>query len=248
MMPPGGDLAKDRKAEQKVDMKKKTQAEIEQEMAALQYTNPMLLEVRRRRLAALLDACGVGEERRAAPRPSLMSLLVFAANEDGPDEPDELGREREPPSGPGPAILLRRCRRRGPASGPAGLCPEHATSTDVQQHGPRHGPWEHAASFHGPRADGAPLRSSTGDDGTPRHAGTSRYAETFWAPPEPGTTGASRHGPARAAGAPAFTRTRAKRCTGASSGGHDGTSGEHDATRSGGDDGAPEQDAWQHAK
>uniref|UniRef100_H3CH47 pre-mRNA 3' end processing protein WDR33 n=2 Tax=Tetraodon nigroviridis TaxID=99883 RepID=H3CH47_TETNG len=44
MMPPGGDLAKDRKAEQKVDMKKKTQAEIEQEMAALQYTNPMLLE------------------------------------------------------------------------------------------------------------------------------------------------------------------------------------------------------------
>lgn len=46
MMPPGGDLSKDRKVEQKVDMKKKTQAEIEQEMAALQYTNPMLLEVR----------------------------------------------------------------------------------------------------------------------------------------------------------------------------------------------------------
>lgn len=48
MMPPGGDLAKDRKAEQKGDMKKKTQAEMEQEMAALQYTNPMLLEVRTR--------------------------------------------------------------------------------------------------------------------------------------------------------------------------------------------------------
>ncbi len=45
MMPPGGDLSKDRKVEQKVDPKKKTQAEIEQEMAALQYTNPMLLEV-----------------------------------------------------------------------------------------------------------------------------------------------------------------------------------------------------------
>uniref|UniRef100_A0A3Q3X661 WD repeat domain 33 n=1 Tax=Mola mola TaxID=94237 RepID=A0A3Q3X661_MOLML len=44
MMPPGGDLSKDRKVEQKMDMKKKTQAEIEQEMAALQYTNPMLLE------------------------------------------------------------------------------------------------------------------------------------------------------------------------------------------------------------
>lgn len=45
MMPSGGDMSKDRKVEQKVDMKKKTQAEIEQEMAALQYTNPMLLEV-----------------------------------------------------------------------------------------------------------------------------------------------------------------------------------------------------------
>uniref|UniRef100_A0A665V524 pre-mRNA 3' end processing protein WDR33 n=1 Tax=Echeneis naucrates TaxID=173247 RepID=A0A665V524_ECHNA len=43
MMPPSGDL-KDRKVEQKVEVKKKTQAEIEQEMAALQYTNPMLLE------------------------------------------------------------------------------------------------------------------------------------------------------------------------------------------------------------
>ena len=46
MMPPSGDLSKDRKVEQKVEVKKKTQAEIEQEMAALQYTNPMLLEVR----------------------------------------------------------------------------------------------------------------------------------------------------------------------------------------------------------
>lgn len=46
MMPPSGDLSKDRKVEQKVEVKKKTQAEIEQEMATLQYTNPMLLEVR----------------------------------------------------------------------------------------------------------------------------------------------------------------------------------------------------------
>lgn len=34
------------KDEKMMDGKKKTQAEIEQEMAALQYTNPMLLEVR----------------------------------------------------------------------------------------------------------------------------------------------------------------------------------------------------------
>lgn len=39
-----GETPKERKDE-KVDGKKKTQAEIEQEMAALQYTNPMLLEV-----------------------------------------------------------------------------------------------------------------------------------------------------------------------------------------------------------
>lgn len=35
----------DRKEDLKLEEKKKTQAEIEQEMAALQYTNPQLLEV-----------------------------------------------------------------------------------------------------------------------------------------------------------------------------------------------------------
>lgn len=45
MMPRSGDMSKERKVDQKMDMKKKTQAEIEQEMAALQYTNPLLLEV-----------------------------------------------------------------------------------------------------------------------------------------------------------------------------------------------------------
>lgn len=44
-MPPSGDVPKDRKVEQKGEVKKKTQAEYEQEMAALQYTNPLLLEV-----------------------------------------------------------------------------------------------------------------------------------------------------------------------------------------------------------
>lgn len=40
-----GEIPKERK-DDKLDGKKKTQADIEQEMAALQYTNPMLLEVR----------------------------------------------------------------------------------------------------------------------------------------------------------------------------------------------------------
>ena len=41
-----GEMPKERKDEKKADGKKKTQSEIEQEMAALQYSNPMLLEVR----------------------------------------------------------------------------------------------------------------------------------------------------------------------------------------------------------
>ncbi|XP_037830345.1 pre-mRNA 3' end processing protein WDR33 [Kryptolebias marmoratus] len=44
MMAQSAELSKDRHLELKVDMKKKTQAELEQEMAALQYTNPQLLE------------------------------------------------------------------------------------------------------------------------------------------------------------------------------------------------------------
>uniref|UniRef100_A0A3Q2QVK4 WD repeat domain 33 n=1 Tax=Fundulus heteroclitus TaxID=8078 RepID=A0A3Q2QVK4_FUNHE len=44
ILPPSAALSKDRSMEQKVEGKKKTQAELEQEMAALQYTNPQLLE------------------------------------------------------------------------------------------------------------------------------------------------------------------------------------------------------------
>lgn len=78
MMPSGGDMSKDRKVEQKVDMKKKTQAEIEQEMAALQYTNPMLLEVSSYYTVSIADIenlqCILKE----------FSVLC-AANEDGSD-------------------------------------------------------------------------------------------------------------------------------------------------------------------
>ncbi|KAG5847700.1 hypothetical protein ANANG_G00128970 [Anguilla anguilla] len=41
---PPGETPKERPDQKKPDMKKKTQAEIEQEMATLQYTNPLLLE------------------------------------------------------------------------------------------------------------------------------------------------------------------------------------------------------------
>ena len=39
-MPPGGEMPKERKVEPKGDGKKKSQADMEQEMAALQYSNP----------------------------------------------------------------------------------------------------------------------------------------------------------------------------------------------------------------
>lgn len=44
-IPAPPELMNDRKEDIKLEEKKKTQAEIEQEMAALQYTNPQLLEV-----------------------------------------------------------------------------------------------------------------------------------------------------------------------------------------------------------
>ena len=44
LVPPGGEMPKERKVEpQKADGKKKSQAEMEQEM--LQYSNPMMMEV-----------------------------------------------------------------------------------------------------------------------------------------------------------------------------------------------------------
>lgn len=47
-IPAPNEVLTDRKEDIKLEEKKKTQAEIEQEMATLQYTNPQLLEVRAR--------------------------------------------------------------------------------------------------------------------------------------------------------------------------------------------------------
>ena len=44
-IPAPNEVLNDRKEDIKLEEKKKTQAEIEQEMATLQYTNPQLLEV-----------------------------------------------------------------------------------------------------------------------------------------------------------------------------------------------------------
>lgn len=202
-------------------MKKKTQAEIEQEMAALQYTNPMLLEVG---TVLWMDLHSVNSQRavRRGLWPTTLSschtcsglisvfLVLGAANEDGPNEPDELRWEHGPPTGTGLyALLLWAWRSWGlSTSWPAGISSKHATSADGQQHGASHGPRQHAGSFHAPWTDGASLwtpgspGAPSGHDGTTRHARTTKHAETLWPSQKYGGPRASWYGNERNAGAP----------------------------------------------
>uniref|UniRef100_A0A7N6A0L0 pre-mRNA 3' end processing protein WDR33 n=1 Tax=Anabas testudineus TaxID=64144 RepID=A0A7N6A0L0_ANATE len=118
MMPPSGDLSKDRKVEQKVEVKKKTQAEIEQEMAALQYTNPLLLEVRAwsdrvEVCSSLLPPASPGPP--APPAPSQMKMdRMNQMNTDG-----NMG----PPPGQGPMPPFPGPGGPGGPSGPGGPMP-----------------------------------------------------------------------------------------------------------------------------
>ncbi|TNM97613.1 LOW QUALITY PROTEIN: pre-mRNA 3' end processing protein WDR33 [Takifugu rubripes] len=122
MMPPGGDLAKDRKAEQKVDMKKKTQAEIEQEMAALQYTNPMLLEQMKMDRMSQMNSDGSGGHPQGQAPPSSFS----AAGPGGPGPPGQQGYSLNmPPQQMGPPMAPGNMQppfmppgQMGPHSGP----------------------------------------------------------------------------------------------------------------------------------
>ncbi|XP_023653946.2 pre-mRNA 3' end processing protein WDR33 [Paramormyrops kingsleyae] len=80
-----GETPKERKDEKKVDGKKKTQAEIEQEMAALQYTNPLLLEkLKIERLAQKQS-----EQVASAPQGQPGSLQPFPGQ--GPMPPPPQG-------------------------------------------------------------------------------------------------------------------------------------------------------------
>ncbi|XP_028988028.1 pre-mRNA 3' end processing protein WDR33 isoform X2 [Betta splendens] len=109
MMPPSGDLSKDRKVEQKVEMKKKTQAEIEQEMAALQYTNPMLLEqMKMDRMNQMNTDGSMGPPQAQGPIPPFSgpggpggpmppSQQGFSPNMPHQQMPNNMG----PPMGPG---------------------------------------------------------------------------------------------------------------------------------------------------
>nr|XP_057924760.1 pre-mRNA 3' end processing protein WDR33 isoform X1 [Doryrhamphus excisus] len=90
MMPPAGDGPKERNVEQKLDMKKKTQAEIEQEMAALQYTNPLLLE--QLKMDRMMNT--EGNMQGKGPGGSFPGQQNFS-------RPQQMSNNMGPPMGPG---------------------------------------------------------------------------------------------------------------------------------------------------
>lgn len=103
-MPPG-EIPKERKDE-KVDGKKKTQAEIEQEMAALQYTNPMLLEQLKIERMAQLQEQGVppstGQPGAMPPFPG-QGGPIAPPPQGFPQSmpPQQMAPHNMPPMGPG---------------------------------------------------------------------------------------------------------------------------------------------------
>ncbi|XP_034410638.1 pre-mRNA 3' end processing protein WDR33 isoform X1 [Cyclopterus lumpus] len=108
MMPPGGDLGKDRKVEQKVDGKKKSQSEMEQEMSALQYTNPMLLE--QMKMDRMNTDGSMGPPQGPGPMPPFPG---------GPGGPMPAGQQGFPPNMP-PQQMPNNM---GPPMGPGGMQP-----------------------------------------------------------------------------------------------------------------------------
>uniref|UniRef100_A0A7N6B0I5 pre-mRNA 3' end processing protein WDR33 n=1 Tax=Anabas testudineus TaxID=64144 RepID=A0A7N6B0I5_ANATE len=148
MMPPSGDLSKDRKVEQKVEVKKKTQAEIEQEMAALQYTNPLLLEVR-----AWSDR---------GPMPPFPGP-GGPGGPSGPGGPMPPGQQGFPPNMPPQQIP----NNMGPPMGPGGMQPPFMPPGQM---GPPSGPQPHQGPPQGMM--GPP--DMQGPQGMQRHPGPPR--------------------------------------------------------------------------
>uniref|UniRef100_A0A669DWI3 pre-mRNA 3' end processing protein WDR33 n=1 Tax=Oreochromis niloticus TaxID=8128 RepID=A0A669DWI3_ORENI len=170
VMPPSGDLSKDRKVEQKVEMKKKTQAEIEQEMAALQYTNPMLLEVSASRPAA------------AGRLPQMKMDRMNQMNTDGNMGPPQGQGSMPPfpgPGGPGGSMPpgqqgcppnmppQQMSNNMGPPMGPGGMQP---TFMGPGQMGPPSGPQSHQ----GPPQSMMGPPDMQGPQGIQRHPGPPR--------------------------------------------------------------------------
>ncbi|KAM9844786.1 pre-mRNA 3' end processing protein WDR33 isoform 1-T2 [Aulostomus maculatus] len=133
MMPPTGDLSKDRKVEQKIDMKKKTQAELEQEMAALQYTNPMLLEQMKMDRMNLM-----GPDGNMGPPQGQGSMSPFPGpgGPSGPGASMVPGHQGFPPSKPSQQMP----NNMGPPIGPGGMQPPFMPPGQM---GPPSGPQSH---------------------------------------------------------------------------------------------------------
>ncbi|XP_030258938.1 pre-mRNA 3' end processing protein WDR33 isoform X3 [Sparus aurata] len=160
MMPPGGELSKDRKVEQKVDMKKKTQAEIEQEMAALQYTNPMLLEqMKMDRMNQMTPDGNMGPPQGQGAMPPFSG----PGGAGGPGAPMAPGQQGFPPNMP-PQPMPNNM---GPPMGPGGMQPPFMPPGQM---GPPSGPQSHQGPPQGMM--GPP--DMQGQQGMQRHPGPPR--------------------------------------------------------------------------
>uniref|UniRef100_A0A1A7YYS2 pre-mRNA 3' end processing protein WDR33 n=1 Tax=Iconisemion striatum TaxID=60296 RepID=A0A1A7YYS2_9TELE len=116
MMPLSADLGKERNIEQKVDMKKKTQVELEQEMAALQYTNPQLLE--QMKMTQMNSDGNMGPLQGPGSMPSYSGPGV-SSGLGGPGGPGPPGQQGFAPNMP-PQQMPNNM---GPPMGPGGMQP-----------------------------------------------------------------------------------------------------------------------------
>ncbi|XP_028648925.2 pre-mRNA 3' end processing protein WDR33 isoform X2 [Erpetoichthys calabaricus] len=113
---PPGELPKERKDEKKVEVKKKTQAEIEQEMAALQYTNPLLLEqMKIERMAQKQSEQGQPPQQGAISSfPNQTPLTQASPNFQQPLQPQQMPTNINPMGSNGPQVPFLPQSQMGP--------------------------------------------------------------------------------------------------------------------------------------
>ncbi|XP_016350469.1 pre-mRNA 3' end processing protein WDR33-like isoform X2 [Sinocyclocheilus anshuiensis] len=146
-MPPG-EVPKERKDEKTVDGKKKTQAEIEQEMAALQYTNPMLLEQLKIERMAQLQEQGMpppaGQSGPMPPFPGQGGPMPPPTQGFPQSMPPQQMPHNMPPMGPGgmPGPFIPPGQM-GPPGPPMNQGPPPQGMMGPDMHGPPRHPGSH---------------------------------------------------------------------------------------------------------
>ncbi|XP_037537361.1 pre-mRNA 3' end processing protein WDR33 [Nematolebias whitei] len=153
MMPQSADLIKDRSMDLKVDMKKKTQAELEQEMAALQYTNPQLLE--QMKMNQMNSDGNMGPPQGPGSMPSFQGP-------GGPGGPGPPGSQGFPPNMP-----PQQMSNMGPPMGPGGM---QTSFMHPGQMGPPSGPPPHQGPHQGMMGP-SDMQESQRHPGPPRNMG-----------------------------------------------------------------------------